>query len=516
MKKKGVDTKKYREVRETDLLAGLPPEYPFDVTQQIHNQIRSTPNEMVVYLEDDSTGVQTSHDIYLVTDFSESGIRTGLKAAKEAGHRLLFILTNSRVLSFENAEELNREIAIALIKIAREEEIELRIGSRSDSTLRGHFPLEPLILKKTLEKNLKIKYDGIIVSHAFLTEMKRITLHGIHYLRIRKNDGSYWYKPVHLTKFAKDKRFGYPTSNMADYIKFKFSTYGLRKITTKDILHIKIEDIREGGPEKVNKMLMTASEGQFITVDIVTHKDMKVFILGLLISESQGKNFIYRSAASFPTARVDMKEIDILNVKDITGQKVLKGNLLLIWGSIVELSNKQLQAVIDQISSLVKIQFDVIKVLSSATAMEKEIIFAKEKVEKSFLQKKHALIYTVPRKEYPEIRISPEARANNQQRIANALQEVLNRLTVLPTLMIFKGGATSSTGLFNLGAKKIYVMGQVSSGIPIVKVLPLDNVRFPGTPIFIILGPGNVGVENTYVDIVRKLTEKRTVSKKAR
>ena len=50
-------------------------------------------------------------------------------------------------------------------------------------------------------------------------------------------------------------------------------------------------------------------------------------------------------------------------------------------------------------------------------------------------------------------------------------------------------------------------MGQVAPGIPIVKILPQNNERFPGEEITMILGPGNVGVPETYVKIIEKLTK---------
>lgn len=498
-----------QEIREDELLANLPPEYPCDLAFQIEKELKSTPKEMVIFLEDDSTGVQKSHHVYLITDYSKEGIRLGIRAAKEAGHRLIFILTNSRALSSIQASMLNRNIARILVEIAREEKIRLRIGSRSDSTLRGHFPIEPLTLKKTLEKSLGIKYDGIIVSYAFITEMSRITVHGIHYLRVRKEDGFFW-RSVHMTKFAKDSRFGYSTSTMAKYIEYKFASSELGKIKAEDIFHMDLDDIRRKGPIEVKKKLMEVSNGRFITTDIVTNSDLQVFVLGLLMAEREGKNFIYRTAASFPPARVNLKDIGILSAKQIFGMKRInrpKRNILCIWGSIIELSNQQLKAVLRQVKDIVAVPLSVKRVLESTEKMEKEITLAKERVEKALIDEKHALVYTVPRTEYPKAKLPDEKRTLLQQKIAYTLQEVYNRLQVHPDLVIFKGGTTSSVGLFGLGAKKVYVLGQVEKGIPIVKELSQDNEKFPGKEMFIILGPGNVGTQNTYVKIIKKLTK---------
>jgi len=493
------------DVEEEALMASLPPEYPRDLTQRIEEALRAVPNEMVVYLEDDSTGVQKSHDVYLVTDYSEKGIRSGIEAARGAGHRLVFILTNSRALSARQAEALNREIAQTLARIAQDEGLTFRIGSRSDSTLRGHFPLEPLVLMEALEP-LTGEYDGVIVSHVFLTEMGRITVNRKHLLRIRKDDGSYWYRPVHLTRFAEDKRFGYPTSDMAEYVEFKFSTSGLGEVKAAEVLHISLDDVRKGGPEEVKRKLMEAEKGRVVTVDIVAPRDLQVLVLGLLMAEGEGKDYIYRSAASLAAARVNMRDIPVLTREEILGTRRLAGNILCLWGSIVELSNLQLEAVLKQVPDLVPVQFDVRRVLRSDEDRKDVIDSAVGSTEEAFRRGKGALVYTVPRTEYPAEKLPEEARAANEQRIASAFQEVYNRVRLRPAAVIFKGGTTSSTGLFNSGAKRVYVLGQVSPGIPIVKILPKDNERFPGEEMLMVLGPGNVGVRETYVEIIEKLT----------
>lgn len=496
-----------QDVEEVVLIASLPAEYPVDLAPRIEELLRDVPDEMVVYLEDDSTGVQKSHDVYLITNHSESGIRSGIRAAREAGHRLIFILTNSRALSAGQAEVLNREIAQTLARTAGEEGLTFRIGSRSDSTLRGHFPLEPLALMDALEPYAG-KHDGLIVTHAFLTDLGRITVNGVHMLRMMKGDGSFWYRPVHMTRFAQDRRFGYPTSNMAEYVEYKFATSGLGVVKAGDVLHIGIDAIREGGPEEVSKRLLKAEDGRVITLDVVTSRDLQVFVLGLLMAERDGKKYIYRSAASLPSARVNMRDIPVLRGEEIFGGKRLVRNVLCLWGSIVELSNTQLETALNKISDMAPVSLDVMKVLKSNEDRRDAIGLALKRTEEAFKVGKHALVYTVPRTEYPPGSLSDEARAANQQKIAAALQEVYNRVSVNPAVVIFKGGVTASTGLLSSGAKRVYVMGQVAPGIPIVKILPQNNDRFPGEEIIMILGPGNVGVPETYVRIIEKLTKK--------
>jgi uncharacterized protein YgbK (DUF1537 family) len=349
------------------------------------------------------------------------------------------------------------------------------------------------------------RVDGVIVSHAFLTEMSRITVNRIHMLRIMGPDKSFYYRPVHLTKFAEDRRFGYPTSDMAEYVEYRFSNSGLGFVKADDVLHLNLELLRKGGPEEVKKNLLRAKKGRIVTVDIFSKRDLQVLTLGLLTAEKCGKNYIYRSAASLPPARVNMEDIPVLNKNDVLRSGGPVGKILCLWGSIIELSNMQLEETLQRVQSMTPISFDVKRVLESEEEKEDVIVLTVNRTEGALKSGKHALVYTVPRSEYPSGNLSNGERASNQQTIASALQEVYNRLTYNPTVVIFKGGVTSSTGLFNSGSKKVYVLGQVSPGIPIVKILPMDNERFPGKETLMILGPGNVGKADTYVEVVEKL-----------
>ena len=493
-------------MEEECLMSSLPPEHPVDLSPQIEEALQSNPDEMILFLEDDSTGVQKSHDVYLVTDYSKSGLSSGVRAAREAKHRLLFVLTNSRALSSRQAEALNRQIAQRLRGIAHAEGMTFRVGSRSDSTLRGYFPLEPLVLMKTLESG-RDQFDGIIVSHAFLTEMGRITVNRKHLLRVKKEDGSFWYRPVHLTRFAEDERFGYPTSDMAEYAEFKFATSRLGTVKAGDVLHIDIDALRKGGPDQVRKTLLKAKNKQVITLDVVNRRDLQVFVLGLLQAEREGKKFVYRSAASFPPARVNMTDKSVLDREDILGSRAMAGNILCLWGSIVELSNVQLEIALARIPDIEPIPFDVKRVLTAEKDRVDEIQWTVKKTEDAFSAGKHAIVYTVPRTEYPSEKLSDEIRVINRQTIAAGLQEVFSQISIQPAVTIFKGGATSSTGLFGSGAKRVYVLGQIAPGIPIVRISPQDNERFPGKEMLMVLGPGNVGGPTTYVEIFNKLAQ---------
>jgi uncharacterized protein YgbK (DUF1537 family) len=91
------------------------------------------------------------------------------------------------------------------------------IMSRSDSTLRGHYPLETNLLKEEMEANSGIKTDGEIMC-PFFPEGGRFTIDNVHYVKYGEE-----LVPAGETEFAKDKTFGYTSSDLPSYVEEKTS-----------------------------------------------------------------------------------------------------------------------------------------------------------------------------------------------------------------------------------------------------------------------------------------------------
>ena len=133
-------------------------------------------NKKIVVLDDDPTGVQTVHDISVYTNWTKDSIEKGF--AEE--NSLFYILTNSRGLTEEQTIDVHKEIAAAVDEVAKESGKEYIFISRSDSTLRGHFPLETQLLKEAYEKNTGKQIDGEILC-PFFKEGGRFTIDDVHY-----------------------------------------------------------------------------------------------------------------------------------------------------------------------------------------------------------------------------------------------------------------------------------------------------------------------------------------------
>ena len=126
------------------LLAGQPPVR--DVGANL-DEVRA--GRRLVVLDDDPTGTQTIADLPVLTQWSVDDLRWALQQPTTG----FFVLTNTRSLSEADAAERNSQIVRALAEAARlEGDVPYVLLSRSDSTLRGYFPLETDVLSAELAR----------------------------------------------------------------------------------------------------------------------------------------------------------------------------------------------------------------------------------------------------------------------------------------------------------------------------------------------------------------------------
>src|SRR5919201_1517515 len=120
-----------------DVLHRLPPAWADDPRPAIRAARQERPEKGVV-LDDDPTGTQTVHGIPVLTEWSVEALSAELANDMPA----CFLLTNSRSLPLAAAQSLNATIGHNLQEAARRVARPFVVVSRSDSTLRGHFPGE--------------------------------------------------------------------------------------------------------------------------------------------------------------------------------------------------------------------------------------------------------------------------------------------------------------------------------------------------------------------------------------
>ena len=264
-------------------------------------------NRKIVVLDDDPTGVQTVHDIHVYTGWDEESIRKGFLEE----NNLFYILTNSRGFTEEETTKAHNEIAAVVDKIAKETGKEYIFISRSDSTLRGHFPLETRLLRENYEKNTGKTIDGEILC-PFFKEGGRYTIDNVHYVKYGDE-----LVPANETEFAKDKTFGYSAATMPEYVEEK--TKG--EFKAADVTCISLEDIHNMDFDKIEAQLMAVKDFNKIIVNSVGYADIKVFCVALYRAMAKGKVFMFRTAAAIVKVMGGVTDQPLLTRK----QMVVKG-----------------------------------------------------------------------------------------------------------------------------------------------------------------------------------------------
>jgi uncharacterized protein YgbK (DUF1537 family) len=452
----------------------------------------------LVVLDDDPTGTQSIADLPVLTSWSVPDLQWALQQPT-AG---FFVLTNTRSLSEVDAVERNRQIVDALDQAAGLEQVRYVILSRSDSTLRGYYPLETDALARELaDRGTAI--DGVVICPAYV-EPGRVTIDSVHWTRT--DDGMI---PVSHSEFAKDASFGYLNSDLRDWVEEK--TAG--RIPRDHVATITLTDIRAGGPDRVHEILAGLHDGQPVVVDTAEDTDQQVVVLALLRAEAGGKNFVYRTGPSFVRARSGQRAtvaIDADRLRTIgSGQPVDPTDTrpasprgLIAIGSHVGLTTRQLDR-LRAGGAIIELELDVPTLLDEAAHASHVSSIAAEAAE--LLRNNDSGSDIVIRTSRTLIAGTDAADSLAiARRVSSALVGTVREIVsqVRPAFVLAKGGITSSdTATEGLGIRRAWSRGTMLPGI----VSLWEPVAGPARGIPYIVFAGNVGNDDALAAVVETL-----------
>lgn len=437
----------------------------------------------IIALDDDPTGSQTVHGCLLLTRWDEA---TLLEALDDESP-LFFVLTNTRGMDAASAARVTREVCHnlnAALKIRSEagHPINPILVSRSDSTLRGHYPVETDVIAEELGP-----FDAHFLVPAFI-EAGRITRNSQHYLLV---DG----KPVptHETEFARDSVFGYSTSYLPDYVAEK--TAG--RIPAEAVTRFVLEEIRNGA---IQSKLSGLSGNACAVVDAETQDDLNRFARDVMAVAATGKRFLFRSAASLLTALANLPPQPV--AAESMRHFVRNGKPgAIVVGSHVKKTSEQLEELLKE-PDITPILVDIERIDPDNDALGTDELVADvlAAAERAFADGKTSVIFT----SRGEKTFADQAtRLAFGEQVSATLMKIVTGLPKDLGWLISKGGITSnevlSTGL-NLKASR--VLGQILTGCSVVRC-PADHPRFPLLPVVIF--PGNVGDRFAVAEACRRL-----------
>lgn len=454
------------------------------VTNQL-NEALKTLNKKVVVLDDDPTGVQTVHDISVCTDWNVDSIEKGFAE----DNSMFFILTNSRGLTVEETIVVHQEIAARVLAVSQRTGKEFILISRSDSTLRGHYPLETKLLKETVEAGSNQKIDGEII-FPFFKEGGRFTINNIHYVQ----EGDVLV-PAGETEFANDKSFGYRSSHLGEWCEEKSGgAYQAESVT-----FIALDDLRNLEFDKITAQLCKVENFNKIVVNAIDYVDVKVFTIAFVEAIKRGKKFIFRSAAAITKVLGGVPNKPLLTHDELILTENKYGGIIVV-GSHVNKTTVQLENLKCSEKDIQFVEFNQHKVLEDG-GLEKEVTRVVALVEDYIKSGKTVSVYT-KRERFDLDTDDKDEQLRVSIQISDAVTSIISRLTVRPNFIVAKGGITSSDiGTKGLTVQKATVMGQIKPGIPVW--MTGEESKFPGLPYVIF--PGNVGTETTLKEAVEVL-----------
>ncbi len=458
------------------LLASLPGEWPADLRPEIRRQVEASQRKVVV-LDDDPTGTQTVHGVPVLTEWPVAALRAELANDLPA----FYLLTNSRSRPLAGAQSLNAEIGRHLADAARQTGRPFVVVSRSDSTLRGHFPGEVEALAGALGGG----FDAWLLIPFFL-EGGRYTVNDVHYVAEGER-----LVPAGETEFARDAAFGYRASNLRQWVEEK--TGG--RIPAEAVASISIEDIRRGGPGRVAERLAGLARGGVCLVNAASYRDLEVFTQGLLAAEACGRRFLYRTAASFVPVRAGLSPRALLTRADLALPD--SGGGLIVAGSYVPRTTGQVAALLAQ-PGVVSVEVNV-EALLVEDRRAGEIQRVVEQADQGLGRGDDVVIFTS--RQLVTGRDAESSLAIGQ-RVSASLVEVVRAISTRPRYLLAKGGVTSSDlATQALGVKRALVLGQILPGVPVWQLGP--ESRYPG--LAYIVFPGNVGGPQALEEMVTAL-----------
>jgi uncharacterized protein YgbK (DUF1537 family) len=490
---------------EADVLAAFPAEVQIPARLVADSVAASSgvSRRVLVVLDDDPTGTQSVANLPVLTRWEVADFIWAFGYEVDGQRqRAVYVLTNTRSLDPAEAAARNEEIvrnALAAAAAAAGPALRLSFVSRSDSTLRGHYPLEPDVIAATVTAVNGETTDGVVIVPAF-PDAGRVTIGGVHFMRGTGGDAGHL-TPVAETEFARDASFGFTNSEMAKYVEEKSNgRFPADSVIVLDLNVIRASTDPLISAKAIADAIDAATGSTPIVADIVTENDLRALALGLEEAERRGKKLLYRVGPPFVRARIG-QEIRT----ELSGEEAYEGHTpsvaggLIVVGSHVGVTNRQLNALTEQHSAARIVEIDVAKLLADNAG---EYLDDTVDTVVAALRGGDVIVHT----SRLLIKTSDAAESLRIARtVSAAVVAVVNRTlkTFPPRFVIAKGGITSSdVAAHGLEIRHAIVRGPMLPGI----VSLWEPVDGPAKGIPYIVFAGNVGDDESLAQVTRKLS----------
>lgn len=466
--------------------------------------------EILVVLDDDPTGTQSVADLPVLLEWTEPD----LQWAFEQGAPACYVMTNSRSLAPEAAAAVNREVAQRALAVGARLGLRPRFVSRSDSTLRGHFPLETEVLAQVVGADTAHPPDGVLLVPAF-PDAGRITVGGVHYAGDRSG-----YLPVGQTEYAADNTFGYRSSQLREWVLERYAAAAPQQ-DPPEVELLELPTLRTD-PEATAAAVLGLRPGRVLVADSADENDLRLLAAAVLAAASAGVRPLIRCGPPLPRALIGQPRREPLSGNELrqltTSGPDRAGGGLIVVGSHVGRTTEQLAALRRRHRDMPVVELPVTPAIpasrpnsaqpaSSPGAADRAALDDGRSVDAladqlaAILTDSDAVLATsrvVVTGDDPQqsLAISREV----SRRLVATVHAVLERIT--PRFVVAKGGITSSdVARHGLEVTRATVRGTLLPGL----VSLWQPESGPATGVPYVVFAGNVGDVDALADVVDRL-----------
>ena len=394
-------------------------------------------------------------DLSSATDCGAQVVRSGLSVVVPlGGYSLPAQARSAQVISVDtDSRSLTAEQAYAKVREAAEQLIGegwIHFYKSVDSTLRGNLGAE---IEAVLET---VKPDCAILAPAF-PKYGRTTVNGVQYLHGHL---------LHETEFGTD-----PTAPVKDAdIARRLAEGSPRKAG-----RLTLDQVRAGPTETKSAVQnLLASGVEFVIVDIAEQEDLKRLCLGLSHSNLKIVWVGSTGLAEFVPLAFGVTSSSNLRSQDRTPDP---RPALALVGSASETTRGQLEYAQTN-NELSILYLDPARLIQNGTSAEDELEQAGSKLRVAIeAGSDAALVVRASREEIAStqqlgasLNLSPSQVA---QRIVDGLAQAASRLVRENCIsgIVATGGDTANALCSALGAQALEILGEVESGIPVMRIL---------------------------------------------
>ena len=408
-----------------------------------------------IVLDDDPTGTQSATGVTVLFGPDVDLLTRALQGADS-----VYVQTNSRALSEENAVSLVNKIKADGEAAAQRLNEKVRFVLRGDSTLRGHVFAESAVFMDD---------DAVMLFVPAFPEGGRTTRGGVHYVRVADLDVA-----AHESEYAQDPVFSFSTGVLVDYVAEKSSRLGIP---------VALEKVRAGD---LARILAEAPAGAVVLPDVVNAGDVSAIARAVDHLTAGGRRVVVRCAAPLAAELAGVPSSGLLSTPLVDRPE----RVLLVCGSHTLGASAQLAPI--------TAAWGAPALVSTATALEDATtagLEAADAARLTFAGKPVAILAT------ERERASEHNTLDHGERVMSALTTAVASLLPEVGVVVAKGGITSAeVAHTGIGATSAFVLGQVLPGVSVWRMSARD-----GREVLFVVVPGNVGGPDTLTRVLDAL-----------